>query len=48
MIQLSAWNFVSEALEVFNFGPVIRKLLLVLYNDMESAAYEYRFPDKLL
>ena len=37
------WNFISKALELFNFGPVVRKWFSVLYNDVESAAMNAGF-----
>ena len=30
------WSFLHRALEIFNFGPKIRKWVLILYNDIES------------
>ena len=30
------WNFLHRALEIFNFGPKIRKWVSILYNDIES------------
>ena len=31
------WTFIQNVLKCFNFGPVIRKWVLVLYKDVESA-----------
>ena len=30
------WSFLHRALEIFNFGPKIRKWVSILYNDIES------------
>ena len=30
------WSFLHRALEIFNFGPKIRKWVSTLYNDIES------------
>jgi len=30
------WSFLHQVLEVFNFGPKIRKWVSILYNDIES------------
>ena len=30
------WDFMHRALKAFNFGPVIRKWISILYNDVES------------
>ena len=32
------WSFLHRALEIFNFGPKIRKWVSILYNDIESGA----------
>ena len=37
------WNLISKVLEVFNFGPVIRKWFSVIYNDAVSAAMNNGF-----
>lgn len=37
------WNLISKVLEVFNFGPVIRKWFSVTYNDAESVAMNNGF-----
>ena len=37
------WNLISKVLEVFNFGPAIRKWFSVIYNDAESAAMNNGF-----
>ena len=37
------WNFISKALELFNFGPVVRKWFSLLYNDVESAVMNAGF-----
>ena len=37
------WNLISKVLELFNFGPVIRKWFSVIYNDVESAAINTGF-----
>ena len=31
------WTFIQNVLKCFNFGPVIRKWVSVLYKDVESA-----------
>ena len=31
------WHFIQNVLECFNFGPVIRKWVSILYRDVESA-----------
>jgi len=30
------WSFLHRTLEIFNFGPKIRKWISILYNDIES------------
>jgi len=30
------WSFLHRTLEIFNFGPKIRKWVSILYNDIES------------
>ena len=35
-IDTLEWSFLHRALEIFNFGPKIRKWVSILYNDIES------------
>ena len=37
------WSFLHQVLEIFNFGPKIRKWVSILYNDIESGVMNGRY-----
>jgi len=37
------WSFLHQALEIFNFGPKIRKWVSILYNNIESGVMNGRY-----
>ena len=37
------WSFLHRALEIFNFGPKIRRWVSIRYNDIESGVMNGRY-----